>query len=127
MTKTELFHLIRSHLDILEACDRSGPGAIAAGDVVQLKPDADPVFGGMLLRVTRTNAHRIEGYLLTPHRGGCRDAWYRFPPSCVSQIGRLLYPEAAWGFRPAFAERKEVQRELSLLRPPSHPRAAGPR
>jgi hypothetical protein len=100
MNPAELFNLIRAHLDILEASSQAGPTSIATGDVVQLKPDADPTFGGTLLRVTRATTWHIEGYLLVPHRGGQPEAWRRFPPSSLSTIGALIYPESAWGFRP---------------------------
>lgn len=130
MTTAQLLHLIRTHLKQLPTKSADTPAAIAPGDIVQLKPDADPTFGGMLLRVTTSTAHRVEGYFLTPHRTGCREAWYRFPHSCVSPIGSLVHPEAAWSFRglgaaapcPTCSEalqqpqRKEPQRALSALR-----------
>jgi len=100
MTPAELFNLIRAHLDILEASSQPDPAAIAPGDIVQLKPGADPTYGGTLLRVTRATASHIEGYFLLPHRGGQREAWRRFPPSSLSTIGALIHPESAWAFRP---------------------------
>jgi hypothetical protein len=66
---------------------------IGAGDVVQTRPFADPTFGGMLAVITAAGPYELRGYLLRPHRGGCRDAWLKLKHCEVERIGR--------GFRPA--------------------------
>lgn len=68
------------------------------GDIAQLRLDADPCWGGMLIRICQTG-WRLRGYLLVPHRGGCRDAWCSLKACELVRIGALPYPEAAWGFR----------------------------
>jgi hypothetical protein len=67
-------------------------------DVVQLKPSADRVWGGALLRVKRIRGQQVSGYLLTPHRGGNREAWYEARLCEVTGIGRVPYPECRWKF-----------------------------
>jgi len=76
----------------------------APGTVAQLKPDADPVLGGMLVRLTQIDRYGVRGYLLVPHRGGCREAWWRGAPSDIWRLGRLLAPEPSWAFRTAERE-----------------------
>jgi hypothetical protein len=71
--------------------------AIQPGDIVQLKPSADRVFGGLLLRVKKVDP--IRGYLLIPRRGGSLETWTRCKACEVDRIGGLRWPEAAWGFR----------------------------
>lgn len=70
---------------------------INVGDVVQLRPSADEVFGGLLLRVRKLNP--IRGYLLLPRRGGALEAWTKVKPCEVGRIGALRWPEAEWGFK----------------------------
>lgn len=71
------------------------------GDLVQLRSTADPVFGGLMLRVTQSRTLGVRGYLLVPHRGGCRDAWHRLKHCEYERVGRVRWPEAEWGFRTA--------------------------
>jgi hypothetical protein len=67
---------------------------IGAGDVVQIRPFADATFGGMLAVVTKASTYELRGYLLRPHRGGCRDAWMRLKHCEVERIGRGFWPAA---------------------------------
>lgn len=86
--------------------------------VVQLKPSADPVFGGLLMRVQDSELNLLRGYLLRPHRGGCREAWWKARPGDVDYVGRVIWPEAAWGFRPyasAWAAAAGLDESLSKL------------
>jgi len=75
------------------------PDPDEAAVIAQLKPDADPVFGGMLLRITQTRNEGVRGYFLVPHRGGCREAWWRAHHADIWRIGRLAVPEPPWAFR----------------------------
>lgn len=78
----------------------------APGDLVQIRPTADPVFGGLMLRVTQTRDFGLAGYLLIPHRGGNREAWQRLKHCEYERVGRVEWPEAEWGFRSADRERR---------------------
>lgn len=90
---------LRNLLTLLEAAIPPAEGEeLRPGDVVQLRRDTDPVFGGMMLRVTKVTKWRVEGYLLSPHRCGSKEAWHKYTPGQVTRIGRLLYQEAEWGF-----------------------------
>jgi hypothetical protein len=71
---------------------------IGAGDLVQLRPFADQAFGGMIAVVTAATLYELRGYLLRPHRGGCRDAWLRLKPCEVERIGRGHWPANATEF-----------------------------
>lgn len=75
-----------------------GPG-IQPGDIVQIHPSADSVFGGLCMRITRKRGVNLEGYLLRPHRSGCKEAWYSFTEGELTFIGSLSHPEPKWGFR----------------------------
>jgi hypothetical protein len=79
----------------------SQPGAIAAGDVVQILPAADRTFGGMLALITQAKPYQLRAVLLRPHRGGCREAWLRLTPPEVARIG------AAAPHAPEFGRRCE--------------------
>jgi hypothetical protein len=65
---------------------------VAPADLVQIRPSADPVFGGMLVAVTRADSAQVRGYLLRPHRGGCREAWLRLNHCEVERVGRMAWP-----------------------------------
>lgn len=131
MTCQQLLTELRSYIDSLEQHATPDAPGLQPGDIVQIHPDADRAFGGVLLRVTRVRACQVEGYLLHAHRAASREAWYRFPPTSLLYIGRVLHPEAEWATRssappcPRCLSRKEPHRELSLLRLP--PRAEHPR
>lgn len=100
MTTPELLHILRTNIDLLETLASAGAPPIAAGDLAQIRPDADDTFGGTLFRATAvTNHHRVRGYLLTAHRGACREAWLSFPPSSLQRIGPVPFEESTWSLR----------------------------
>jgi hypothetical protein len=90
-------------LEMLLARARKGAGVtheaileeIAVGDVVQLRPGADPHWETSLLLVCRIhpNDGGIQGQILRPHRGGYREAWYTYRSPSVARIGRMPFPE----------------------------------
>lgn len=75
--------------------------SLIPGDLVQLLPSTDHVFGGMLFRVCKSSAYGVKGFLLVPHRGGCREAWHSYTPGQVRKIGHLHWPESEFGFTKA--------------------------
>jgi len=97
-----LAHLreLQHHLILLEQEINGSTGPIEQAQVVQLKPSADPAYGGLLMRVTQRTPYEIRGYLLLPRRGGSRETWTRLAPHDVTPIGRIVYPEAEYGFAP---------------------------
>ena len=58
------------------------------GDVVQIDPAHDEVFGGCLMIVTEPKAWGAQGYVKIPSQGV---AYYRCPAEAMERIG-----EAAW-------------------------------
>ena len=95
---------------------------IAPGDVVQLRPGADPHWETSLLLVCRVSRDgSISGQILRPHRGGHAMAWYTYRPLAVAKVGNAPFPEPAmrvrsWGYDgpPASlhnSERKPAGRE----------------
>ncbi len=93
---------VREYIEAMEDAALRPPeekpteAGIAIGDLVQLKPTADKTWGGIFLRVCKLDP--IRGYFLTPHRGGCMEAWHRTKPCEVSRIGAVRWPECKWGF-----------------------------
>jgi hypothetical protein len=96
--------------------------AIAPGDVVQLRPGADPHWETSFLSVGRIRDDGgISGAILRPHRGGYRDAWYTYRPTDLLRIGHAAFPEPTrrvqsvsyWPACPSChnLERKPVQSE----------------
>lgn len=76
------------------------PSAIAPGDVVQLRPGADPTWECSLMMVTKIRYDgAVQGQILRPHRGGCPEAWHSYRPPAVVRIGRAPYPEPAAAIR----------------------------
>jgi hypothetical protein len=72
----------------------AGFGGIKPGDLVQLRPGADPTWECSFLLVGQVrDTGEIRGTILRPHRGGWKDAWYRYTPPEVAWIGRALFPE----------------------------------
>jgi hypothetical protein len=100
---------LRAHLELLERTISSpAPGGepdqrlvdpATPGDLVQIAPATDPVYGGLVARVTQETSTGIRAYLLVPHRGGTRETWQSFNRSEVERVGRVKWPEAEWGFR----------------------------
>lgn len=107
----EHIRVLRSHLAILERTlampaasgeqDLRVVDPVTPGDLAQLAPSSDPVFGGMVMRVCQCASNLVRGYFLVPHRGGAREAWQKFKQSELSRVGRVRWPEAEWGFRTA--------------------------
>jgi hypothetical protein len=105
--------------------------SLQPGDVVQLRPGADPTWETSLLLVTQAlEDGRIRGQVLRPHRSGCREAWYTFSTPEVIRIGRTPFPEPpaavrAWCYEPRcpFLQRKPPAREGSA--PPTYREAQG--
>lgn len=105
----EHIRTLRAHLAVLERTLESRPPGgepdlrlvdpATPGDLVQIAPSADPVFGGLVARVTQTTPSGVRGYLLVPHRGGAREAWQTFKQAVIERVGRVKWPEAEWGFR----------------------------
>lgn len=93
--------LTPAELAILEAlCSRgrqeadADPGAIAAGDVVQIRPGVDPHWQTSLFLVCAIRDDgSISGQILRPHRSGAREAWYTFRPADLARIGNAPFPE----------------------------------
>tara|TARA_R100001086_G_C11777443_1_gene242650 strand:- start:100 stop:333 length:234 start_codon:yes stop_codon:yes gene_type:complete len=50
---------------------------LKVGDVVQIKPEHDEVFGGCLMVVTDPRAWGAQGYVSIPQSGGATVAYYR--------------------------------------------------
>lgn len=91
-------------LEMLLARARQGAGVaheailetIAVGDVVQLRPGADHHWETSLLLVSRILPDGgVQGQIMRPHRGGCREAWYTYRPPSLARIGRMPFPEPA--------------------------------
>jgi hypothetical protein len=87
----------RAELSPAPPTDEPAPD-IAAGDVVQIRPFADHAFGGMLAMVMKAEPYQLRGYLLRPHRGGCREAWLRLHYCDVERIGRSFWPADSTDF-----------------------------
>jgi hypothetical protein len=86
---------------------------LAAGDVAQIRPFADEAFGGMLVQIARVEPHELRGFLLRPHRGGCRDAQLRLKHCQLERIGRVCWPDPEFARRCSWSApdcKKGVQR-----------------
>ena len=68
---------------------------ITPGDLVQIRPGADPTWDTSLMIVGYVDPRQVRGAILTFHRSGCREAWGRYSHAEVLRIGRLPYPEPA--------------------------------
>ena len=103
MAATALLREIRLQLRQLEdelGFQEADPAAlIAPGDLVQIRPYASEVFGGMLFHVCRVRPSRIDGYLLRPHRGACREAWHHYSPPELLRVGRAVFPQPPFALR----------------------------
>jgi len=99
MLTSEELKALRGLLARAEAGAIAEPATPDAGTIAQLHPLADPVFGGMLFYITATRNGQARGFLLRPHRGGCREAWLTLPMSSLHPIGRAPWPD------PEFARR----------------------
>jgi hypothetical protein len=62
---------------------------IAVGDVVQIDPEHDDVFGACYLTVTELKAWGVQGYVRVPGKGdNGGDAYYRVRFEKIVRIGR---------------------------------------
>lgn len=90
---------LRAWLDRRESESSSAGDTLQPGDLAQIKPAADKVFGGMVIRVTRVLPGKVEGYLLRPHRCGVKIGWHHHTAPELDRVGRIVHPEAKWGFQ----------------------------
>lgn len=95
MHKHELIRTIEHQLALLSrALDQPDSGAIAPGDLVQIAPDADPIYGRYCLHVAGVSYGRARGPVLTTHRG----KWLNVPLEDCARIGPRIWPEPHFGF-----------------------------
>lgn len=96
--------------------------AINVGDVVQLRPGADPHWETSLLLVCRIRDDGgISGQIMRPHRGGYQEAWYTYRPPLVARIGHMPFPEPpppirSWCYEPChlcLARKRTKKRQKS--------------
>ena len=93
--------LVRARAAVRIECE-AGSGAIKAGDLVQLRPGADPTWECSFLLVGEVrDTGEIRGTILRSHRGGWKDAWYRYTPPEVAWVGRALFPQPSLKIRAA--------------------------
>jgi hypothetical protein len=69
--------------------------SVTVGDLVQLRPGADPHWQTSLLHIGKVRDGRVSGAVLRPHRSGCREAWYTYSLPEVLRIGRAPFPPPA--------------------------------
>ena len=60
---------------------------ISVGDVVQIDPEHDPVFGACLLIVTEVKGWGVQGYVQLPKHPAAVQAFYRVPFEKIARIG----------------------------------------
>lgn len=68
---------------------------IKVGDVVQIDPEHDEVFGGCFLLVTELKTWGVMGYVRVPghgDKGG--EAYYRVPFEQIARIGAAEWAHA---------------------------------
>lgn len=110
---------LRAHLAILERSlahdtahgeiETETIDPVMVGDLVQIRPSADPVLGGLMMRITKANGKEVKGYILVPHRGGHAEMWQTYTQAEVVRIGRVKWSEAEWGFSPeARSQRRKM-------------------
>lgn len=96
--------------------------SIEPGDLVQLRPGADPTWGTSFLLVCQIREDgRVVGQILRPHRGGYREAWYSYSPPEVARIGRSPFPEPgaairSWSYDPCLVCLARLQRRKPMGR-----------
>jgi Lar family restriction alleviation protein len=61
------------------------PAELVPGDVVQVDPEHDPVFGGAFMQVTEPRSWGAQGFVKVPGGGF---AYYRCPTEMMTRIGR---------------------------------------
>lgn len=62
---------------------------LKAGDVVQIDPDYDEVFGGCFMVVTEPKSWGAMGYFSAPGEKGL--AYYRCPHSAMELVGHAVW------------------------------------
>jgi hypothetical protein len=72
---------------------------ITPGDLVQLRPGADPTWETSIVLVHKVDARHVRGAILRPHRSGCLEAWQPYTHAEVIRIGRVPFPEPAADIR----------------------------
>ena len=72
---------------------------ITPGDLVQLRPGADPTWETSIVLVHKVDARHVRGAILRPHRSGCLEAWQPYTHAEVIRIGRAPFPEPAADIR----------------------------
>ena len=114
------FERLRRYVDLMDDAFTNGipvpPVTMATemrAEIVQLKSTADPIFGGLLLRVKKRLPDAVRGYLMVAHRGGCREAWWTAKHCQIEPIGRLKSPEAEFGFH-AFRWTRDGDKVIDL-------------
>lgn len=76
---------------------------LAPSDIAQIRPLSDAAFGGMLVQIAHAEPYDLRGFLLRPHRGGCREAQLRLKHCQLERVGRVYWPD------PEFARRCSEQ------------------
>lgn len=65
---------------------------IKPGDVVQIDPAHDEVFGGLFMTVTEASPWGVQGYIAVPGKGVSL-AYYRCPYEAIEAVGRAAWAE----------------------------------
>lgn len=65
---------------------------IAKGDVIQIDPDQDRVFGGCLMLVTEVKGWGVQAAALVPESNGPKAAYYRAPWGRFAKVGAAAWP-----------------------------------
>ena len=95
MDTHELIRTLEHQLALLaQAVDQPDSGAIAPGDLVQLAPEADQIYGRYFLHVHGVSFGRARGPVLTTTRG----RWLNVPLENCARIDRRPWPEPHFGF-----------------------------
>jgi hypothetical protein len=89
------------HTLLSRAIQQPDPDQLAPGDLVQLAPDAHPVYGSYFLQVHSVGDGAIRGSLLTAWRGQC----LKVDTGRCARIGPRVWPAPKFGFEayPAMA------------------------
>jgi hypothetical protein len=96
MDQLTLISAIEHQLSLLARSVRqpAHAGAVQPGDLLQLAPDADAVYGSYFLFASNVSHGRARGPVLTYHRA----AWRNVPLDHVSRIGAAAWPTPALGY-----------------------------
>jgi len=84
--------LARARAEAERAAVRLPADAFIPGDIVQLRPGADPHWQTSLVLVSKIRDDGgVSGQILRPHRGGFPETWYTYRPPSLVRIGRMLF------------------------------------